>query len=275
LVQGNDGNYYGTTYGGGELYCYLGCGTIFSVTPGGTLTTLYTFCATNLNCPEGENPQSGLVLGNDGNFYGASYWGGSNQDGTIYQVTPSGSLTILHTFCTEGCADGYHPSGLILASDGNLYGTTQFGGAHGDGTIFRITTYGALTTVYNFCSQVGCVDGSNPISALVEDTGGNLYGTTTAGGANNYGTVFKLAAALRKFVQPQPAAGKPGATIDILGTDLTGATSVTFNGKSASFTVVSKSEVTATVPAGAATGPVEVATPQGNLTSSFSFRVLR
>src|ERR1022692_1581388 len=187
LVQTPNGDFYGTTYGGGDIICYMGCGTIFSITPSGTLTTLYSFCSADINCPDGENPVAGLVEASNGDFYGASYWGGSNQYGTLFEMTPGGSFTTLHTFCSQGCSDGYHPSGVIQATDGNLYGTTQFAGTTNGGAIFKMTTSGALTTLYGFCAQSGCPDGENPFVALVQDTDGNFYGTTSAGGANGYG----------------------------------------------------------------------------------------
>jgi uncharacterized repeat protein (TIGR03803 family) len=274
LVQTPNGDFYGTTYGGGDIICYMGCGTIFSITPSGTLTTLYSFCSADINCPDGENPVAGLVEASNGDFYGASYWGGSNQYGTLFEMTPGGSFTTLHTFCSQGCSDGYHPSGVIQATDGNLYGTTQFAGTTNGGAIFKMTTSGALTTLYGFCAQSGCPDGENPFVALVQDTDGNFYGTTSAGGANGYGTVFSLSVGLRPFVKTLPHAGKVGASIILLGTNLTGATSVSFSGAAAAFTVVSATEITATVPAGATTGRVHVTTPAGTLLSDGPFLVL-
>jgi len=147
-------------------------------------------------------------------------------------------------------------------------------GAHGSRTIFKITLSGTLTTLYNFCSQSGCTDGQYPGGGLVQSTDGNLYGTTADGGANGEGTVFSLSVGPGPFVKPQPAAAKIGATVNILGTDLTGAIGVSFNGKVATFTVVSSSEITTTVPSDATTGEVEVVTPSGMLSSNVSFRVL-
>src|ERR1019366_1269736 len=119
---------------------------------------------------------------------------------------------------------------------------------------------GTLTTLYNFCSQSGCTDGQYPAGGLVQATDGNLYGTRADGGAKGKGRVFSLSVGLGPFVEPQPAAANVGATVNILGTNLTGATSVNFNGKAATFTVVSSSEITTTVPAGATTGEVQVVT---------------
>jgi len=271
LVQGIDGNLYGTTLGGGSS---KGFGTVFKITPSGTLTTLHRFC-TQSSCPDGKFPQTGLVQASNGNFYGTTISGGASGGGTIFEITPTGKLTTLYNVCSQsGCPDGnYLYAGLIQATDGNLYGIMDVGGAHGTGTIFKITLTGTLTTLYNFCSQSGCPDGQYPSGALVQATDGNLYGTTADGGANGDGTVFRLSIGLGPFVETEPTAAKVGATVKILGTNLTGATSVTFNGKAATFTVASSSEITTTVPAGATTGEVQVATPTGTLLSNVSFRV--
>ncbi len=271
LIQGIDGNLYGTTFGGGSA---KGFGTVFKITPSGTLTTLHSFC-TQSGCLDGQFPQTGLVQASNGNFYGTTIGGGTYGDGTIFEITPGGKLTTLYNVCSQsGCPDGnYLYASLIQATDGNLYGIMDVGGANGSGTIFKITLSGTLTTVYNFCSQRGCPDGQYPSGALVQDTDGNLYGTTADGGANGYGTVFCLSVGLGPFVETEPTAAKVGATVRILGTNLTGATSVNFNGKAATFTVVSSSEITTTVPAGATTGEVQVATPSGTLLSNVLFRV--
>jgi uncharacterized repeat protein (TIGR03803 family) len=161
----------------------------------------------------------------------------------------------------------------------NLYGTTYFGGANttecsgqGCGTVFEITPSGTLTTVYSFCSQTACADGTGPVG-LIQDTNGDLYGPTSAGGASGFGTVFSLSVGLGPFVETQLTSGKVGAAVTILGTNLKGATSVKFNGTAAKFTVVSSSEITTKVPAGATTGLVTVKTPSGTLTSNVKFRV--
>ncbi len=271
LIQGIDGDLYGTTLGGGSS---KGFGTVFKITPSGTLTTLHRFC-TQSSCPDGKFPQTGLVQASNGNFYGTTISGGASGGGTIFEITPTGKLTTLYNVCSQsGCPDGnYLYAGLIQATDGNLYGIMDVGGAHGTGTIFKITLTGTLTTLYNFCSQSGCPDGQYPSGALVQATDGNLYGTTADGGANGDGTVFRLSIGLGPFVETEPTAAKVGATVKILGTNLTGATSVNFNGKAATFTVASSSEITTTVPAGATTGEVQVATPTGTLLSNVSFRV--
>jgi uncharacterized repeat protein (TIGR03803 family) len=271
MIQGTNGNLYGTTFGGGTA---KGFGTVFEITPSGTLTTLHSFC-TQSGCPDGQFPQTGLVQATNGSLYGTTVSGGAYGDGTIFKITPRGTLTTVYNVCSQnGCPDGnYLIAGLIQATDGNLYGIMDVGGANGSGTIFKITLSGTLTTLYNFCSQSGCPDGQYPVGGLVQATDGNLYGTTDDGGANGEGTVFSLSVGLGPFVETEPTAAKVGATVKILGTDLTGATSVSFNGKAATFTVVSSSEITTTVPAGATTGEVRVVTPGGTLSSNVSFRV--
>jgi uncharacterized repeat protein (TIGR03803 family) len=194
----------------------------------------------------------------------------------------------LYNFCSQShCADGQNGGNssqpaLIQGTDGNLYGTTPYGGnttsgvnSNGWGTIFKMTPTGKLTTLYTFCTVSGCLDGGEPYGGLVQDTNGTFYGTTAVGGANSPGdgTVYSLYTGLGPFVETEPTSGKVGATVKILGTDLTGATSVTFDGTAASFTVVSESQIKATVPTGAASGKVEVTTPGGTLTSNVNFHV--
>jgi uncharacterized repeat protein (TIGR03803 family) len=193
LIQGTDGNFYGTTSGGGSSSnCDLGCGTIFMLTPAGTLTTLYSFSGL-----DGALPFTGsLVYGLDGNFYGTTAGGGTNGNyGTVFMYsTTTSTLTTIYSFCpVAGCTDGYAPfSGLVLGTDGNFYGTTYYGGANGAGTAFLITPGGALTTLYNFCSQTSCTDGAGPYGGLMQGLDGNFYGTSELGGANDLGTVFQL-----------------------------------------------------------------------------------
>jgi uncharacterized repeat protein (TIGR03803 family) len=159
LVQGTDGIFYGTTsFGGANLYY----GTVFKITPSGTLTTLYSFC----DCTDGANPAAGLVQGTDGNFYGTTEFGGANlYYGTVFKITPTGTLTTLYSFCTQsGCADGGEPqAGLVQATDGNFYGTTYCCGANGNnGTVFTLT--GPSSTAVQFIPVTPCrvVDTRNP-----------------------------------------------------------------------------------------------------------------
>jgi uncharacterized repeat protein (TIGR03803 family) len=280
LVQSANGALYGTTEEGGNSSegCPGGCGTVFSITTSGVLTTLNTFDGT-----DGNQPYAGLVQATNGDFYGTALEGGSNTNtscadfscGTVFKITPSGALTALYDFCSlSNCADGDNPyAGLVQATDGHLYGTTYGGGANGnEGTLFTITPSGELTTLYSF-AYPGTYE---PFAPLIQDTNGILYGTTLYGASTGYGngTVFSLSVSLGQFVKTNPTSGKVGATVKILGTFLTGATSVTFNGTPAGFTINSKSEITTTVPAGATSGTVQVITPRsGTLSSNMPFRV--
>jgi len=190
LVQGADGSFYGTTNTGGPNYV---AGTVFKITPGGTLTTLHSFCS-NTGCGDGENPFGGLVQGPDGDFYGTARDGGANYNGTVFKITPAGALTILHLF--EG-TDGRGPTaGLTPVPDGNYFGTTLYGPiassclptGEGCGTVFRMTSAGALTVLHAF----DITDGLNPNGVLVRGSDGNFYGTTLYGGTHSLGTVFKV-----------------------------------------------------------------------------------
>jgi uncharacterized repeat protein (TIGR03803 family) len=181
LALATDGNFYGTTGSGGIEYY----GTIFKITPEGKLTTLHSFT----DGTDGAQPIAGLVQATDGNFYGTTYKGGDWGFGTVFKITPSGTLTMLHSFCAQlGCPDGSDSNGLVEATDGNLYGTTRGGGISDGGTVFKITLQGKLTTLHSFSVSQG-----NPEGALIQATDGNLYGTTTgASEFNVYGTVFKI-----------------------------------------------------------------------------------
>jgi uncharacterized repeat protein (TIGR03803 family) len=172
-------------------------------------------------------------------------------------------LTTLHAF---NDAEGYRPGGLVLGSDGNFYGTTTTGAPNGrGGSIYRITPRGALTVLYNFSDTSG-----NPSATLLQATDGKLYGVTSLSGG---GTVFSFSLGLRPFVRALPHSGTPGALITILGTDLAGASKVTFNGNRAEFTVISPTRIQTTVPAGAISGWIEVVTGSGPILSSGPFVV--
>ncbi|MDB6153192.1 MAG: 3-carboxymuconate cyclase [Chthoniobacteraceae bacterium] len=238
LVLGSDGNFYGTTYRGGLQIPHASYGTVFRMTPAGTLTTLVQFNYTN-----GANPIAGLTEGSDGNFYGTTSAGGVTGNGTVFKVTPSGALTTLISFDRNKGGPDSPRAGLLLASDGNFYGTTTSGGSGGQGIIFKMTPSGALTTLVSFdyhkkeypsgkliegsdgtfygttyfggipavgydegCGTIfkmtpsgvlttlaafNLINGANP-GELVMGAGGNLYGTTYSGGADNSGTVFRL-----------------------------------------------------------------------------------
>jgi uncharacterized repeat protein (TIGR03803 family) len=159
-----------------------------------TLTTVYDFCSgSGSECSDAQNPQVGPIQASDGNFYGTTANGGANGKGAIFQVTPQGQETVLHSF--TGGSDGGQPlSGLIEASDGNLYGSTTEGGTiseaciFGCGTVFRISLSGDFTILHSFA---GATDGDSP-GSLIQVSDGNLYGTASQGGADNAGIIFKL-----------------------------------------------------------------------------------
>jgi uncharacterized repeat protein (TIGR03803 family) len=197
LAQGSNGNFYGTTTGGGTNG---GQGTVFEIGTNGTLTSLYSFAGG----ANGGGPDAALVEGSDGNFYGTTSGVNSNGNGIIFKMSPSGSVTNLYSF--TGGTDGAGPSGLVEGSDGNFYGTTVFGGTgsgnieghYGYGTVFKITPGGSLTTLYSFSGG----DGALP-SGLVRGSDSNFYGTAATGGLvtdgsgdayDGDGTVFKISA---------------------------------------------------------------------------------
>jgi uncharacterized repeat protein (TIGR03803 family) len=289
LTLATNGKFYGTTSSGGNFNFNsdcdtYGCGTIFQMTASGTLTTLYSFCAsTNSSgfCTDGESASNGVIQASDGNFYGTTKRGGTSNGGTVFKITPQGVLTTLYNFCSQtNCVDGENPyAGLIQATDGNFYGTTALGGANSGGTIFEITAAGQYTKLHDFCAETNCADGSEPVSALVQDTNGEFYGSAIEGGDSECrfgcGVVFGLSTGLGPFVRTNPGFGKVGNNVVILGTGLVGATAVSFNGVAATFEVVSTNEISATVPTGATTGTIEVTTHNGTtLSSNVPFTVL-
>lgn len=277
LLQAMDGNFYGTSYAGGPYFWCLGGGVLFAMTPAGGLTTVHDFCM-----PNGFTPMAGVIEATNGNFYGTTLAGGEVNEqgfGTVFEETTGGKVYSLYTFCLEaGCPDGNYPQGLIQATDGNLYGMTVQSG-YNDGTVFEITTTGQLTTLHSFSGA----DGLDPDGALLQATNGVFYGTTRTGGdircsygqEVGCGSIFGLSTGLGPFVKTVPGLGKPGDKVIILGNNLQGTISVTFNGiVVGSFSVNSSgSAITATVPTGATTGTVVVTTPTGTLNSNVAFRV--
>lgn len=245
LAQGTDGNFYGTMFGGG----LNNDGTVFKITPSGVITTLYNFSGN-----DGLTPFGGLTLGTDGNFYGTTTSGGPSHMGTIFKITPAGVLTNLHTFTgsdgigprtppvegkdgkfygvTYNTAIGYSitssgtfkllttaipqspQSPLLLANDGNFYGTSVQGGTLGVGTVYRMSSSGAVKIIYSFDGTHGEV----PYGPLVQGSDGLLYGTTGAGGSpTTGGVIFKLSTGgkitvLHQFDSASSADGyQPGA----------------------------------------------------------------
>lgn len=263
LTQGTDDNLYGTAEIGGTNLC----GTLFKMTTAGTLLWSYSFpCGAGGGVPIGS-----LLQANDGNFYGVTIQGGlSIGCGTVFKLNQAGKVSTLYAFknITDGCGP---EGGLTQGTDGNFYGTTQFGGTHDQGTLYQLTTSNSHTILYSFGAT-----GRQPLAAPMQDTSGKFYGTTNLGGKSGNGTIYSLNMGLGSFITFVRPNGAIGGTAQILGQGLTGATGVTFNGIAAtSLKVVNDTYMTAVVPSGATTGPVVVTTPGGTLTSNVSFRILQ
>ena len=294
LVQASDGNFYGTTYFGGKGL--LPYGVVFKITPGGKLTVLYNFCSLAA-CADGSNPYGGLVQGTDGNFYGATVYGGTHTYGTLYQITPQGKHTVLYNF--DSTTGAYPETTLALNTNGILYGDTYEGGSGVNGVFFSLSM--------NLKPSVSMVNWYGEVAQTVEILGQGLKGTTavsfngtaattftvvsdtyltavvpsgttpgfvtvtTPGGRLTSNRQFRVLPFIKSFSPPNGAVGTP---VTINGTSFTGTTKVTFGGvKATVFTVVSDIEITANVPSGAKTGKIQVTTPTGTATSATDFTV--
>lgn len=321
LTEGADGNFYGTTSLGGAN----SVGTLYKITPTGTLTTVHTFA----NDATGYAPEGPLFLSSDGNFYGATASAGSGGFGAVYKMTTKGKITVLHSF-TAAATDGGTPTGgVVQGADGSFYGATFYGGASNEGTLFKVTAAKKFTLLHSFnlaadygvypaqpvvqatdgniygvaTSYAGGGYANNgsvyemgttkkgtfsvvfdfasgpgnqvpvPDSPLLTHTNGLMYGSTDEGGPNQSGTVYSVNQGLQQFVTIQTKTGKVGTSVNILGQGFSGATNVAFNGTSASFAVVSDTFMTATIPTGSTTGFVTVTEPGGTLKSNFKFKV--
>jgi uncharacterized repeat protein (TIGR03803 family) len=190
LIHGTDGNFYGATSSGGSN----DLGTIFKLTPQGTLTTLHQFSG-HLGVADGSLPSLSLESG--GLFYGTTLIGGTNNAGTVFTITPAGTLTTLHQFSgTNGIADGLGPVDLLLISASSFIGSTGIGGTNNAGTVYTITSAGTLTTIRQFSGTNGVADGLHPILSMAN--GANFIGTSFFLDTNNVtittGTVFQITA---------------------------------------------------------------------------------
>ncbi|MGO8671214.1 MAG: choice-of-anchor tandem repeat GloVer-containing protein [Capsulimonadaceae bacterium] len=223
LIQGSDGNFYGTTYFGGST----SYGVAFKMTPSGAVTILHSFHDGSVSS-DGEGPYGGLIQGSDGDFYGTTYYGGSANDGTVFKMTGSGAMTILHSFGDGSVAsDGENPNaGLILGSDGNYYGTTHFGGSAAVGAAFKMTPAGVVTILHSFGDGTVANDGTWPLAGLIEGTNGSFYGTTYQGGSDDMGAVFELVFAPAVPAAPSGLTATAGsAQVSLSWSASTGATS--------------------------------------------------
>jgi len=179
LTAGTDGTLYGTTKWGGAN----GFGSVYSISRDGTVSTIYSFTGGS----DGGNPYAPVITGTDGNLYGTTETDGGEGEGTVFQLTTTGTITTIHSF--TGGTDGGNPyAAVVEGTNGYFFGTTEAGG-NGYGTIFGVTYSGSFSTVHTFVSGT---DGANPYSALIRGTGGDFYGTTHNGGSANLGTIFRL-----------------------------------------------------------------------------------
>lgn len=198
VVQGNDGNLYGTTYTGGSH----DAGSVFKVSTSGTKSVLWSFG----NGPDGSNSRSALIQGSDGNFYGTTTGGGGFGGGTVFKITPSGVESVLWSF--GGNADGRYPqAGVVQGRDGNLYGTTSLGGPEDRGIVFKLSLSGTETVLFNF----DYTNGTLPESGLIQATDGMFYGTASGGGTFGGGTLFRITPAGLLTVLWNFGAGHDGA----------------------------------------------------------------
>jgi len=180
LVRDSAGNLYGNTDGGGAY----GVGSVFKVDAKGVWSDLYSFTGG----ADGKYPRGGLALDSMGNVYGTTGAGGTSPYGVVFKIDPEGVETVLYDF--SGGADGAYPAGSVLLSPaGTLYGTTLQGGTAGYGVVFQVTMSGTETVLYSFS---GGADGAYPLGALATDAKGDLFSTTSGGGAGGDGVVFKL-----------------------------------------------------------------------------------
>jgi uncharacterized repeat protein (TIGR03803 family) len=214
LTLGPDGNLYGTTQQGGYYNGTYNAGTIFRISrSGGGYQIMHTFSGYS-GTGDGAQPSGGLTLASDGNFYGTTQAGGTSGNGTIFRMNLAGTVTILYSFLSDDPI-GTDPWGaLIEASDGNLYGACSFGGTGEEGTVFRISTSGAIKKIYDFAA--GNV-GSHPRAGVIQASDGNLYGTAVDGGGDLSGTLYQVTlggvANLEASFGDAPGASPVGAVV--------------------------------------------------------------
>jgi uncharacterized repeat protein (TIGR03803 family) len=295
LVQGPDGNFYGTTYRGGTTN---NNGSVFKITPTGVYSLLYSFKFSS-GYLDAQLPEAGLTLGTDGNFYGVTTAGGTKNGGAIFKITPAGSESVLYSFCSISCYDGFNPATpLVLHTDGKFYGNTS-GNSLG-GSVFYSFNVGfkPLVDLVTWSAKVGkTVEilgqgftgtkqvrfGATPATFQnVSDT--YMTATVPAGATTAAVTVTTFTTSFKSnrtfLVTPQittftPTSGKVGTLVTINGVSLTQTTNTTIGGKAAAFTVISDTQVRATIPRGAKTGhPITITTLGGVASSPAKFTVV-
>jgi len=263
-TQGTDGFLYIPVSEGGDEYC----GTIVQMSTAGVVNNSYSFpCGSGGSFPIGP-----LVQASNGNFYSTTQDGGTAGEGTIYQVTTGLAVTILHNFGSVFGDCTYPGAGMLLATDGNYYGSASDGGGKGDGCLFNTSTSGTYKGLFSFNNTSNGTQMS-PLAPPVQLTSGLLYGVTEFGGTSNLGTVYSLNMGLAPFVNLPLFSGKAGQSVLILGSHLKGTTAVTFSGTPARFTVLSDTHMKATIPAGATSGSIRVTTPRAVLEGRKEFVV--
>jgi len=291
LVQGTDGNFYGTTQSGGEF----NRGTVFKLTPKGVITTLHSFGG---DLSDGIEPTAGLVQGSDGIFYGATPSGGAfDGQGTLFSVTPAGAYSVLYRFSVGGVEPFQPLSTPFLHTNGRIYGLTLWG-SNGPGAIYSLAV-GAPQFIRpvpeaaqrgTSIGLLGPLSGTtkatfNDLNASFSGTGGTfrtavvpagaatgLIKATTTGGTRQTLKPFLQLPTLSNF---SPTTGATGTSVVLTGTGLTQTTKVTFGGgKVASFVVNTDGRITVTVPVGAATGKIAVTTKGGNVSTATDFTVM-
>jgi uncharacterized repeat protein (TIGR03803 family) len=267
LLVGTDGNLYGMTEYGGTY----NRGTAFQYSLAKKkLKIIHNFNPT----PEGGAPFGPLLQGVDGKLYGTTSGGGSGSGGTLFQMSTAGKIVVLVNFSTTNEANGATPfSGVVQGSDGFLYGVASVGGANGLGTLFKVSTTGAnFTVLHSFATA----DGDTPLSTPLLHTNGKIYGLTSHGGSHTvYGVFYSFDNGLKPFTEQFVFySGKVNDKVTLLGQGFSNATGVKFGSGAGSFVASTDAYMTATVLAGATTGPITVLEPAGNLVTPQTYKII-
>lgn len=261
LIQGIDGKFYSTTYDGGTN----GSGTVYSLSTTGAVNVIYNF-----DTIHGGWGYAPVVQDSEGNLYGTEAQGGTLGGGVVFGVATKGNLKTLYNFTNYcgGEAYGCEPcGGLVLGSDGNLYGSTYRGGLNNDGVFFKITRAG----VYTQLATLNGADGAGLVGTPMQHTNGTIYGLASTGGAYGGGVLYSLNVGLKPFVSLLFSSGTVGTSVGILGQGFGSVQSISFNGTAAKFKVVSNNYLVAMIPNGATSGFVTVTTSTKTFRSNKQF----